>query len=997
MKAFLVLFFLAFNFSLYSQFPSGFAAFQIGGQLNPTDMAVSPDGRIFITEKDGLVRIVENDILLVDPFLVMQVEDFNEQGLGHIALHPSFPTQPYVYLYFTVADSNGFSHNKVIRVEADGNQAIPGSETLIYNCDSSPGTIHHGGDMVFGADGKLYISTGDKGYSHLVQSLESDLGKVLRLNPDGSIPGNNPYFSQTFGKYRAIYAYGFRNPYSMAVQPETGRIFISDVGSSSWEEVNELFSGKNYGWPIVEGKKTNQNLPSNYQDPLYAYDHNTGCSIIGAAFSPQSGGNFPAAYAGRFFFADYCQGYIKSLHANTGQDEVLFASGINRPVGVVFNAAGEMYYLARAGLGGGTYEDNTESENGAVWKVIFTNSDAPFVYQDPKNVHLVGGENHEFLVQALGKKPLHYRWQKDGVDLTVADTNILHLTNVQLADSNSIYRCIVTNTSGVDTSQTATMWVTNNQRPLLEIQLPTSDFLYRAGASIPFSGVAIDPETGPIHPAQTTWKIDFHHDEHIHPVMVPTPNLDYEEVFVPSVGEVDDQVWYRFYFSAKDPAGLSRSIYRDILPLKTSILVESNKPEVPVDADGFWGATPYLFQSVAGIKRSVRVPTFISEPDSVWIFKTWNDGTSTALRQFTTPDSLQLTISAQFDTYAKANGFGLLGEYFLESAAPWGFDEPMRMSRIDSIVNFEWVEGSPAPGSLPIDGFTVRWSGQVVPYSDALYTFYSVTDDGARLWVNDSLLIDHWEPQPTLEHNGAIFLQKGKRYDIRFDFLELGGVATAKLLWSTDKMPKEPIPQRQLYPPRHLIPSKIEGRVWLDVIRNNMLDVEDEMLEGASILLLSEQNLVVAGALTDSAGWYALPAVPAGAYKMYVLPPINVYNMEPGLNLYPDGLTEGFILAGDTLLKQSFTFVIGSLNHATDASTSWRVTPNPTRNLAFFRKTLNALNESFRIQVRTLEGRILFEQSLEAGQWESELDFSGLPPGMYLIKAGNKTEKMIKQ
>ena len=134
---------------------------------------------------------------------------------------------------------------------------------LGYLCDlaraiGKPGgmddNIYGGGNhFANGPDGKLYISVGDGSNAPKVQLMTSVLGKILRINDDGSIPEDNPFYDQTSGIYRAIYALGFRNSFSMAIQPGTGRIMATEVGSASWEEVNDILPGMNYGWPIIEG------------------------------------------------------------------------------------------------------------------------------------------------------------------------------------------------------------------------------------------------------------------------------------------------------------------------------------------------------------------------------------------------------------------------------------------------------------------------------------------------------------------------------------------------------------------------------------------------------------------------------------------------------------------------------------------------------------------------------------------------------------------------
>jgi glucose/arabinose dehydrogenase len=213
-------------------------------------MALAPDGRLFVTEKIGRIRIIENGQMLTDPFLILEVDNINERGLSGIAFDPDFANNSYLYLYYTVKGEN---HNRVSRFTANGNYAVPGSETIIINIDQLSGTIHNGGAMVFGLDSKLYISVGDGGDGQMAQNMNSLRGKILRINSDGTIPDDNPFYNVASGINRAIYAMGVRNSFSMTVQPGTGRIYATDVGVSTWEEVNDILPGKNYGWPIIEG------------------------------------------------------------------------------------------------------------------------------------------------------------------------------------------------------------------------------------------------------------------------------------------------------------------------------------------------------------------------------------------------------------------------------------------------------------------------------------------------------------------------------------------------------------------------------------------------------------------------------------------------------------------------------------------------------------------------------------------------------------------------
>ena len=142
------------------------------------------------------------------------------------------------------------------------------------------------------------------------QTLANLLGKLLRINADGSIPTDNPFYSQASGANRAIWALGLRNPYTFDVQPGTGLMYINDVGEASWEEINRGVAGGNYGWPDGEGYTTNPQ----FQSPVYAYSHgsgaNQGFAIVGGAFYNPANATFPSQYVGKYFFADFVNGWI---------------------------------------------------------------------------------------------------------------------------------------------------------------------------------------------------------------------------------------------------------------------------------------------------------------------------------------------------------------------------------------------------------------------------------------------------------------------------------------------------------------------------------------------------------------------------------------------------------------------------------------------------------------------------------------------------------------
>jgi putative heme-binding domain-containing protein len=326
--------------------PPGFTARKVvGGLTGATAMAVAPDGRVFVCEQTGALRVVRDGALRPEPFVTLKVDPTWERGLIGVALDPKFATNRYVYVNYVAADP--YPHHRVSRFAARGDVAAPGSEVVLLEGDDQRtlgGNVpagHQGGALHFGLDGALFVAIGDQTAGAPAQRLDTFQGKLLRINPDGSIPCDNPFASQAKGKYRAIWATGLRNPFTFAVHPRTGRIFINDVGQDRWEEVNEGFAGANYGWPASEGPTTDPR----FRAPVYFYPV---ASVAGAAFCPPGfGGPSWAKYHGLYFFMDFVHGWVKTLDPEDPSKVETFANGLTRPVDLAFSPDGGLYVLLR--------------------------------------------------------------------------------------------------------------------------------------------------------------------------------------------------------------------------------------------------------------------------------------------------------------------------------------------------------------------------------------------------------------------------------------------------------------------------------------------------------------------------------------------------------------------------------------------------------------------------------------------------------------------------
>ena len=322
-------------------------AFQIEtiatGLTGATAMEATADGRILICEQTGALRVVRDEQVLPVPVLTLPVEAWWERGLIGVTINPDFPNTPYIYVCYVAKDP--YPHHRISRFTMLGDVADPDSEKLLLAGDDQTtlgGKVpagHQGGALHFGPDGKLYIAIGEQTAGLPSQHLDTFQGKLLRINSDGSIPDDNPFNSQTTGKYRAIWAIGLRNPFTFAFQPSTGKMYINDIGGNKFEEINLGLVGANYGWPLAEGPSDDQSFSS----PIHWYKAASAC---GAAFVPDHA-DWPEELRGRYIFADYIHGWIKTLDLNDPQNAHPFIAGLRNPVDLRFVSDGSLYILIR--------------------------------------------------------------------------------------------------------------------------------------------------------------------------------------------------------------------------------------------------------------------------------------------------------------------------------------------------------------------------------------------------------------------------------------------------------------------------------------------------------------------------------------------------------------------------------------------------------------------------------------------------------------------------
>jgi len=215
------------------------------------------DDKIFVTEKAGLVRVIESGVLLDDPLATLRVANVFGGGLLGIAVHPAFDNNHFIYVYYTY-EKDGTLWNKILRI-TELNNKLDAAKTIF---DNIPGSVYNNGGIIkFGPDGKLYVGTGSVSESsHGSQDIQSLEGKILRLNDDGTIPDDNPFSNSP------VFSFGHMNPKGLGWNNE-GSLFVTEMGPSKNDEINLVQSGGNYGWPEQECSGNEE-----FIDPIICYD-----------------------------------------------------------------------------------------------------------------------------------------------------------------------------------------------------------------------------------------------------------------------------------------------------------------------------------------------------------------------------------------------------------------------------------------------------------------------------------------------------------------------------------------------------------------------------------------------------------------------------------------------------------------------------------------------------------------------------------------------------
>jgi glucose/arabinose dehydrogenase len=349
------------NFSV-SQPPSGDLKLQlpaiISGLNFPVGMSLAPDGRVFFNERlTGKIRIINQQWQLVPTqFCQIAIATNGEQGLLGLALDPNFASNKFVYVYHSASNP---LRNRVVRYTESSGSCT--QETIIL--DNLPAsTNHNGGIIQFGPDGKLYVIIGDAENTANAQNVTSLAGKILRVNPDGSAPADNPFFSNANANAKKVFSLGHRNSYGFTFHGHTGHLWETENGPGDNDEINRAVAGGNYGWPTVGGIANNPN----FRDPILAYTPTI--APTGIIAIPEDSTVYPVSYRNNLLFVDFNGGKMRRVVLSgadltqLGSSSIAYTGGQGSLLSLMLGADGFVY----VSYGGSPPQFN----NGAIFKVV---------------------------------------------------------------------------------------------------------------------------------------------------------------------------------------------------------------------------------------------------------------------------------------------------------------------------------------------------------------------------------------------------------------------------------------------------------------------------------------------------------------------------------------------------------------------------------------------------------------------------------------------------
>ncbi len=656
----------------------------------PTDLARTPDGRLLITLQSGQLVVYSfsgNTVLNAAALNLANDKVIcteSERGLQSVVVDPNFANNRRIYVYYTHNGGSGSSscggrsdvYNRVVSYVLNDNNTVSNPQIILNYVPTLCGT-HNAGDMAFGTDGLLYISVGDGGckIDNLSQfgsandnarfmSLLS--GKILRLNPDGSIPADNPFVqtppqgmtstrcgiappNKNGPACQEAFAWGLRNPFRFAFKPGTNQFYINEVGQNEWEEINDGQRAADYGWNVREGNCVVNSTsscgppPVGMTNPIYAYSHANGlCSITGGAFPVI--GVWPASFNSAYFFGDYCSTSVFWIQPNSSGgfiQQTLVSGASGGVVSLLFDAPTQSLYYSLA--------------NGQIRRVRYTG----LVNRAP-----VANAN---VSPASGPVPLAVTL--DGSSSNDPDAGDTITGTWNFGDGSSASGLIATYSYTQAGTFTATLIVTDsrglasapwrstifasNLPPVVTMASPVEGALTRVGDTVLLSGSAFDPETGDISNI-LAWEVLLQHvpegnpqNKHTHPLLTQSGNNLSMVMPPPEDLDASPLSYVEVRLSATDPSGQRQTITRTLVPNRVPITIDSVPSGLKAQVNGIEVVTPRTIIGWEGQILTIATSDTQQNSASNWLrFNNWSNG-ATLIQSLSVPGS-SMTLTAIF-------------------------------------------------------------------------------------------------------------------------------------------------------------------------------------------------------------------------------------------------------------------------------------------------------------------------------------------------------------
>ena len=659
--------------------PSGFGLEVVASGLDGgVAFDFAAEGRIFIAEKRGVVKVVQ-DRVLGTPFadLSKEVNNFHDRGMLGLAVHPDFPAKPYVYVLYTYdppevkgsgyggPDNGGARVSRLLRLTADASQnynvAVPGSAVVLLGKNSTYANIgaptarngmvpscgtggntagsyvqdclpadewsHTIGTVRFAPDGSLFVGNGDgsnyggvQDYAVRALDLDSLSGKVLRINPlTGAGYSTNPFYDGNPNSNRSkVYNYGLRNPFRFTLHPQTGVPFIGEVGWNTWEEVNSG-RGKNFGWPCYEGGNGASLQQGGYRSlARCAALYKTG-GVSAAAYAYSHGGGGSSVQVGDFYTGSrYPAPYRGALFIsdfNQGWLRYLTLNGSGGVVSVNDFGTDQGITQMSAGPGGDLYLINIYS--GTLERLRYTAPETVPLIASASSPLLQGSAPFPVTFSSAGSSgsgTLSYSWTFGDGESSAA-ANPSHT----FAEPG-VYRVSlrVSDETGEAVSSNLTVRV-NNSPPVATIFSPQTGLRYNVGDPVPFSGAGTDPEEGTLPETALSWTVKMHHNTHAHLDGLP-PTTGAGGSFVTE--DHGDNTYLELCLTATDAFGEQGSSCVSLYPNTVAYTLDTVPSGLTLPWEGTLQKTPFTVVTNVGAAQQLLAPA----QQGSYAFVSWSDG-----------------------------------------------------------------------------------------------------------------------------------------------------------------------------------------------------------------------------------------------------------------------------------------------------------------------------------------------------------------------------------